>query len=106
MTTTIAVLIEPEFVDATGLTYTSDNCLTSLDKVTVTNEGATSAVATVKLYAPDGTRVQSYAKTVLPGASWSFPDVVGHVLEIGGKVNVSCPTASTIKPRISGRKFT
>jgi hypothetical protein len=106
MTTTPAVLIEPAFVDATGLTYTSDNCLTALDKVGVTNEGVASAVAIVKLYAPDGTRVQTYKKTVLPDASWPFPDIVGHVLDIGGKVNVSCATANTIKPRISGRKFT
>jgi hypothetical protein len=106
MTTTVTVLLEGTFATAAGISYTSDQCTTALDKVTCTNESAATATATVQLLSPDGALVQSFSKPILPGASWPFPDVVGHTLAIGGKVNVLCPTANVIKARISGRKFT
>ena len=108
MTTTVAALLEGTFATPAGVSYTSDQCATALDKVTCTNESAppVTATATVQLLSPDGTLTQSFSKTILPGASWPFPDVVGHTLANGGKVNVLCPTANAIKARISGRKFT
>lgn len=108
MTTTVAVLLEGTFATAVGVSYTSNLCTTAIDKVTCTNESspAAAATATVELFSPDGTLTQSFNKTIQPGASWPFPDVVGHMLDIGGKVIVACPTANAIKARISGRKFT
>lgn len=106
MTTTIAVLLEGTFATATGVSYTSDQCVTALDKVTCTNESAGTATATVQLLSADGALAQSFSKALPAGGSWPFPDVVGHTLAIGGKVNVLCPTANAIKARISGRKFT
>jgi hypothetical protein len=111
MTTTVAVLIEGTFAAATatpttGAYYLSDQCTTALDKITCTNESAGAATATVQLASADGALTQSISKVILPGASWPFPDVVGQVLAIGGKVTVTCPTANAIKARISGRKFT
>lgn len=108
MTTTVAVLLEPAFATAAGVSYTSDQCTTALDKVTCTNESTppVTATATVQLLSPDGTQIQSFSKTIQPGASWPFPDVVGHTLATGGKLNVLCPIANAIKVRASGRKFT
>ena len=108
MTTTVAVLLEGTFATASGISYTSNLCSTAIDKVTCTNESSpgAAATATVELLSPDGTLTQSYSKVIQPGASWPFPDVVGHTLGNGGKVTVSCPTANAIKARISGRKFT
>lgn len=106
MTTTVAVLLEGTFATAAGISYTSDQCVTALDKITCTNESAGIATGTVQLLSPDGTLTQSFSKAIPAGASWPFPDVVGHTLAIGGKVNVLCPTANAIKARISGRKFT
>lgn len=106
MTTTVAALLEGTFATATGVSYTSDQCTTALDKVTCTNESAGTATATVQLLSPDGTLSQSFSKALVAGASWPFPDVVGHTLANGGKINVLCPTANAIKARISGRKFT
>lgn len=105
MTTTVAVLLEGTFATAGGVSYTSDQCVTALDKLTCTNESAGIATATVQLVSPDGA-LQSFSKAIPAGGSWPFPDVVGHTLASGGKVNVLCPTASAIKARISGRKFT
>jgi hypothetical protein len=106
MTTTVAVLLEPVFATITGVAYTSDNCLTALDKVTATNESGAIATATVQLLSSDGSQIQSFAKAIAPSASWPFPDVVGHVLASGGKLNIMCPTPSAIKVRASGRQFT
>lgn len=108
MTTTVAVLLEATFATPAGVSYTSDQCITALDKVTCTNESAppVAATATIQLLSPDGTAIQSFVKTLLPGASWPWPEIVGHTLDNGGKAVISCPTASTVKARISGRKFT
>ena len=108
MTTTVAVLLEGTFATASGVSYTSSLCTTALDKVTCTNESSpgAAATATVQLLSPDGTLAQSFSKVIQPGTSWPFPEVVGHTLDIGGKIVISCPTASAIKARISGRKFT
>lgn len=106
MTTTVAVLLEGTFATAGGVTYTSDNCVTAIDKLTGTNEAGANAVATVALYSPDGTELESIVKTITPGQTWPFPEVVGHVLASGGKMVISCPTVSAIKCRSSGRKFT
>lgn len=106
MTTIVAVLLEGAFATPTGISYTADQCVAALDKVTCTNESASAATATVQLVSPDGTLTQSFSKAIQPGASWPFPDVVGHTLANGGKVNVLCPNANAVKARISGRKFT
>ena len=106
MTTTAAALIEGVVVDATGTTYTSAQCQTSLDKVTAVNVSGAIATATVQLLSPDGTSTQTISKAIPAGRSWPFPEVVGHVLEIDGAITVSSTDASAINFRVSGRKFT
>lgn len=106
MTTKLTVLLEGTFATASGVGKTSEGCVTSLDKVTATNESAAIAIATVQLISPDGALIQSFSKAIQPGSAWPFPEVVGHVLEVGGKVLVTSATANAIKVRISGRQFT
>lgn len=106
MTTTVATLLEPTFGTAVGVPYLSDGCVTTIDKLTATNEGAALAVAAVQLLSPDGSQTVSFTKSLLPGATWPFPEVVGHTISAGGKMNVISPTANAIKFRASGRKFT
>lgn len=106
MTTTVAVLLEGAFATSAGISYTADQCVAALDKVTCTNESSAIATATVQLVSPNGANLQSFSKAIQPGQSWPFPDVVGHILDNGGKVAVLCATPSAIKARISGRKFT
>jgi len=106
MTTTVAVLLEPTFGTVTGVPYTSDGCVTAIDKITATNEGAAIATAAVQLLSPDGAQTVSFTKSILPGKTWPFPDVVGHTIESGGKLIVISPTSNAVKFRASGRKFT
>ena len=90
------------------MSYTSDQCVSLIDKVTCTNESSpgVTATVTVQLLSPDGAAVQSFSKAIAAGATWPASDAVGHTLAVGGKINVLCPTASAIKVRISGRKVT
>ncbi len=105
MTTTVAVLLEGTFATATGAVYSSDGCVTAVDKLTATNESEAIATITVQLVSPDGATA-SYSKSLQPGATWPFPEVVGHILAAGGKLAMVCPTASAIRVRASGRQFT
>jgi hypothetical protein len=106
MTTTVAVLLESTIATAGGVSYTSDQCITAIDKLTATNESAGVATVTAQLISPDGTQTQSFVKALQAGAAWPFPEIVGHILAVGGKLTMSCPTASAIRVRASGRKFT
>lgn len=106
MTTKLAVLLEGTLATPAGVGKASDNCITTIDKITVTNESAAIATATVQLISPDGTLMQAISKAVQPGAVWPFPEVVGHTIDIGGRINVLSPTANAIRVRISGRQFT
>lgn len=107
MTTTVACLLEGTVVTVEGIGYTSNNCVTQLDKITATNEGTGIATVTLKLLSPDGTLTQTFSKTIpVNGAPWPFPDATGHILGIGGKANFTSSVANAIRVRVSGRQFT
>lgn len=106
MTTTVIVLLEGTLATTAGVGKVASEGVTAIDKITATNEAAAAAVATVQLISPDGTLTQAFSKTIQPGAAWPFPEVAGHVLAIGGKINVLSPAANAIRVRISGRQFT
>lgn len=106
MTTTVAVLLEATFATANGAAYTSSGCITAIDKLTATNESGAIATVTAQLISPDGTRTASFAKTLPAGATWPFPEVVGHTLAAGGKLIMTCPNADAVRVRASGRQFT
>jgi len=106
MTTTVAVLLEATFATASGAPYLSDGCVTAIDKLTATNEGTAIVTVTAELVSPDGGQIASFAKALAVGATWPFPEVVGHTLAAGGKLNMRCPTESAVRVRASGRQFT
>jgi hypothetical protein len=109
MTTTPAVLIKPKLAEASeAQQYLSDGCRTSIDKFTAVNTGASNATLTIHLVSAGGAvagPANAFSKTLVPGASWPFPDVVGHVLESGDMIS-TLASAATISIRASGRKFT
>lgn len=108
MTTTPKVLIQPKLAEiAETLQYTSDNCKTAIDKLTAVNTGAANVTITVHLVPSGGAAgvANAFSKTLAAGASWPFPDVVGHVLETGDTIS-TIASAATISIRASGRQFT
>lgn len=106
MTATLTVILEGTFATSDGVGRVSDNRITTIDKLTATNESAALASATVQFISPDGALTHSITKAIQPGATWPFPEAVGHVIDRGGKVNVTSTAANAIKVRISGRDFT
>ena len=45
-------------------------------------------------------------KTLLPSETYTFPELVGHVLRPGGFISTLAGTASAINIRVSGREVT
>lgn len=106
MTTTVAVLLEGTFATATGAVYSSSGCITAVDKLTATNETEAIAPVTAQLVSPDGSQTASFTKSLAAGATWPFPEVVGHTLADGGKLVMISSSANAVRVRASGRQFT
>ena len=80
---------------------------TILDKYTVYNTDTAPITYTVKLVPNGGAAGANHTivvKTVAPGETYTLPEVIGHVLEIGGFVSELASTASKLVRRLSGRE--
>jgi hypothetical protein len=111
MTTTPKVLIQPKLAEVTETvqypTTPADAVKTAIDKFTATNTGGANATLTVHLVPSGGAAgaANAFTKTIAPGASWPFPELVGHVLEAGDAISTIASVA-TVSIRASGRQFT
>jgi len=87
--------------------YTSNGVQTIIDKFTATNYSATAATISVNLVTPAGSAGNDNlivkTKTLLPTETYTFPELVGHVLPSGGFISTIAGTASAINIRASGR---
>ena len=81
---------------------------TIVDKFTGTNTTAAAATLTVKLIASGGVAGAGNtivsAKTIQPGETYTFPEVVGHVLAASDFISTLADTAAAITIRASGRE--
>lgn len=111
MTTTPKALIEAKFAEAAEtVQYPSTDCKTSIDKFTGTNVTAVNATLAVRLVPAAGVagplNTISFTRTIAPGKTDLFPELVGHILESGDFISTLAGTASAIVIRASGRQFT
>lgn len=83
---------------------------TIIDKFTGTNTTGTSATLTVKLVQSGGAAGAANtivsAKTIAPGECYTFPEIVGHVLNPGDFLSTLAGTGAAITIRGSGREVT
>jgi hypothetical protein len=83
---------------------------TIIDKFTGTNTTAVAATLTVRLVSSGGAAGVSNtivsAKTLAAGESYTFPELVGHVLNPGDFISTLAGTAAAITIRASGREVT
>ncbi len=82
---------------------------TLIDKFGGYNGHTAAVVVTVKLVPAGASAGASHVvskKSIQPGESYTFPEVVGHVLEPGGFISVIASTASAVVIRASGREVT
>lgn len=111
MAVTAATLFEAQYCPSTQTRmYESIGVRTIIDKFTATNSSVSPATISVNLVAAiDSTGYQNLmtvARALQPGEVYTFPEIVGHVLDEGDKMSMVSNTASAIVIRASGRKVT
>jgi hypothetical protein len=82
---------------------------TIIDKFTGTNTTGAAATLTVNLVVSAGAAAAGNtivsAKTLQPGECYTFPEIVGHVLNAGDFISTIAGTAAAITIRASGREI-
>lgn len=109
MAVTVKTLIPAQIAAATQTTYyTATNVTTIIDKFTATNYSAASATLSVNLVTNGDTagnqNLITKTKTLQPAEVYTFPELVGQVLNPGGFISVIAGTATSINIRSSGRE--
>lgn len=109
MTVTVKVLVPAKIAEATQTTqYTANGVTTIIDKFTATNYSATAATISVNLVTTAGSagnqNLITKTKTLQPSEVYTFPELVGQVLNPGDFISTLAGTASAINMRVSGRE--
>jgi hypothetical protein len=110
MATSAVVLFEAKFAENAQTTqYTSTLVTTSIDKFTATNVTGGAQTISVNLVPSGGAAGTSntitFTKTIPAGKSYTFPEIVGHILAAGGFISTLASAVSSIVIRASGRQF-
>jgi len=111
MTVTVSVLIPAKIAEDTQTTqYTSSGLKTIIDKFTATNFSGSIAVISVNIVSTLGSagnaNLITKTKTLQPTEVYTFPELVGQVLNSGDFISTLAGTASAINIRASGRQIT
>ena len=111
MTVTVKTLVPARTANNTQSTvYTATGVTAIIDKFTATNYSSSAATISVNLVNPAGSAGNDNlivkTKTLQPSETYTFPELVGHVLSPGGFISTLAGTASAINIRVSGREVT
>ena len=110
MAVNVRVLIPAKIAESSQTTqYSASGVSAIIDKFTATNYSSTAATLSVNLVtAFDNAGNQNLiikAKTLLPSETYTFPELVGHVVGPGGSISTIAGTGSAINIRCSGREI-
>jgi len=111
MTVTVKPLVSAKIAeDAQTTQYTAAGVVAIIDKFTATNFSASAATISVNLVSVGGAAGNDNlivkTKTLQAGETYTFPELVGHVLAPSGFISTIAGTASAINIRVSGREVT
>ena len=111
MTVLVKNLVPGKTVENVQTTqYTATNVTTIIDKFTATNYSATAATISVNLVttaeSAGNQNLITKTKTLQPAEVYTFPELVGQVLNPGDFISTLAGTASAINMRVSGREVT
>lgn len=111
MAVTIKALIPAKIAESTQTTqYTATGCKAIIDKFTATNYSGSTANLSVNLitvYDTSGNQnLIVKTKSLAAGETYTFPEIVGHYLDVGGYISTLAGTGSAINIRCSGREVT
>ena len=110
MTVTAKNLVPAKTVEATQTTqYIANGVTTIIDKFTATNYSGSSAIIIVNLITATGTASNDNlivkTKTLQPSETYTFPELVGHILNSNGFISTLASAPLTINIRASGREI-
>ncbi len=111
MTVTVKTLIPSKQAENTQTTqYTATNCKTIIDKFTATNTSAGNLTLSVNLVSSGGSagvdNLIVDSRAIAPYETYTFPELVGQVLEPGGFISAIASAATALTIRASGREIT
>lgn len=111
MTVTVTVLVPAKTVESSQTTqYTATGVTAIIDKFTATNYSAAAATISVNLVTSSGAagnaNIITKTKTLQASETYTFPELVGQVLNAGDFISTIADTASAINMRVSGREVT
>lgn len=111
MTVTAKVLLPSKILESAQTTqYTATGVTAIIDKMTATNYSAAAATISVNLVTSADTagnqNLVTKTKTLQAGEVYTFPEIVGQVLNPGDFISAIAGTATAISLRVSGREIT
>ena len=111
MSVTVKVLVPAKTAENTQTTqYTATGVTAIIDKFTATNYSATAATLSVNLVTNADTAGNQNliikTKTLQSAETYTFPELVGHVLAPSGFISTIAGASSAINIRVSGREVT
>jgi hypothetical protein len=111
MTVTVKVLVPAQSLANTQtILYAAAGVTAIIDKFTATNYSGTAATISVNIVNPAGAAGNDNlivkTKTLQASETYTFPELVGHMVASGGIISAVAGSASAINIRVSGREVT
>lgn len=111
MAVSAIVLVPSKTAETTQTTqYTSTNVTTIIDKFTAANYSTSATTINVNLINPGGSagadNLITVNKTLQAAETYTFPEIVGHVLAPGGSISTIVGAPLAVSLRASGRQIT
>ena len=104
------IIPRKQIENAQAIQYTAQDCKTIIDKFTVTNTGAVNVLFTCNLVAAGDLagvhNVIVKSRAIAPGETYTCPELVGQVLELGGFISTLAGTSASLTISASGREIT
>lgn len=106
----VTTLVPPMQMQATQTTqYTATGVRAIIDKATVTNTDVVARSFSVNLVQSGGSASNANlvidTKFVQPDETYLCPELVGHVLNVGGFISTIASAATALTLRVSGRQI-
>ncbi len=110
MAVSVKVLIPAKIAESAQTSqYTATNVTALIDKFTATNYSAGAETLSVNLVTAAGTagnlNLIVKTKSLQPGETYTFPELVGSALANGGFISTIASSATAITIRASGREI-
>lgn len=110
MAVTVKALIPAKQAENTQTTqYTATNCRAIIDKFTATNTSGSNVTISVNIVISGGSTGNSNlivdTRSIAPDETYTFPELVGQVLDSGNFISTIASAATSLTIRASGREI-